>query len=115
MQDAYVAEQGDSVGTWQAIGYTAPGTYKSGSTKESETSNFTYKDNLNKTTLLTGMNNTQLWQASNKTVLNKCPAAANWTLTGAVASAGGALEYTAGYNNKDKCSPLTPNFDKIGK
>lgn len=120
LQQAYISEA-VAVGNWIIIGYSGPGTADADKLGSSAT-NFTYHDDgtsySNNTTTL-GTNGIVGWSASNKANLNDCPAAKNWTVTVAAASSktAGEATFTAeiASANSAGCTPLTPNFTKIGQ
>ena len=125
LQDAYIAETGTYYGSWNKIGYTAPGQTAQGSktSASGQTANFkyeqvgTYSDAETATVPASG-SGADTWQASNLVKLNDCPAAVNWKIKlEAGGTAAGAVKYTAYYNstNQSLCSPLTAAFENIGK
>lgn len=115
LQQAYVSEAATNFGDWTIIGYKAPG-------DNNKTTNFTYAQPAG----VTYINNSaalsttaaSVWQASNNSKLNDCPAAANWTLSiAASTTTAGEVVFTPGFlaANKTNCLPLTPNFESVGK
>ena len=119
LQDAHAAETG-AAGTWQKIGYIAPGG-KNG--PESYTTNvFDYTNSFeganNGTTMVGSINaDTEGWRATAKTALNDCKISSYWTLSFNKSGDGSALKYTAaitsnGGQNAD-CEALTANFTNI--
>ncbi|MDR1759618.1 MAG: hypothetical protein LBR60_03720 [Fibrobacter sp.] len=122
MQDAFISEKGDSSGTWIAIGYKAPGTVATAGTIDgggvtSATNNFTYAENGGGSTTGSVVLGTaaEKWAASNKTKLNDCAAAKNWTLLVGANSASGAGAGEAVYTSTvgAGCVELTPAFTNI--
>ena len=119
MQEAYISEA-VAVGNWVIIGYSGPGTADADKLGSSAT-NFTYSDDgsYNANTAALGATAIEGWSATNQANLNDCPAGKNWTVSVKASESGTAGEatftaaiasaYTAG------CTPLTPNFDKVGK
>jgi len=114
LQDAFVSSKGDSVGSWEAIGYSGPGTL--GSDKESsETSAFHYEGAISGTVpmssgLIVG------WQANNKIALNDCAvstaASPNWKLSlRSSTTVSGAVMYVPAVSAA--CGALTPQFLSI--
>ena len=108
LQDAYVAEVGDYVGSWKYIGYNMPAS-----------NNFKYFDGstegLNATAssaaLATGL--TPGWKASNKGALNDCAANGTWQINVAGnANKGGVVVYNLTVSSND-CAVLTPNFKNL--
>ncbi len=120
LQDAYVSES-NMVGTWQLIGYVAPGS-TSAASEGAGTTNFKYlagdlAANAASAQAVQGFSGVT-WAAANKVALNDCaaqttPAAstANWKITTSNSGNGNSLSYNA----TTGCSQLTPSFDKIGK
>ena len=120
LQQAYISEA-VAVGNWIIIGYSGPGTANADKLGSSAT-NFTYHDDgtsYSNNTAELGSSAITGWSASNKAQLNDCPAAKNWTVSVKSASSGTAGEatFTAAIasDNSAKCTPLTPNFAKIGQ
>ena len=120
MQQAYISEA-VAVGNWIIIGYSGPGTADADKLGSSAT-NFTYSDDGEYTDANTAALGTTAitgWSASNKANLNDCTAGKNWTVSVKSASSGTAGEaaFTAAIAsaNSAGCTPLTPNFDKIGQ
>lgn len=115
LQDAYLAEKGDSLGSWQKIGYNM-----------FNNSNFDYYEDGTKVgdkgyvadnasaSLETGKANA--WGAANKATLNDCPipaSGASWKL--AVSKndeIGGSAVYEA-TTVDNNCESLTPSFAKL--
>lgn len=119
LQDAHAAETG-AAGTWQKIGYIAPGG-KNG--PESYTTNvFDYTNSFegaDKGTTMVGSINadTEGWRATAKTALNDCKISSYWTLAFNKSGDGSALKYKAeiksnGGTDAD-CEALTANFTNI--
>ena len=116
LQDAYVAEKGDRVGSWKQIGYLMK-----------NSNNFYYCDAADCGTGTTNANGygsetdittadsytlPNAWAAKNKTTLNDCVVATNWNLaTSGNSSNGGLVTWTATTN----CSELTPNFSNLAR
>ena len=103
MQDAYVVEKGDAIGTWLQIGYTGPGSNGSGTAKSAV---FGYKENSD---FSTGH-----WVATPQTKLNDCTTAMSWKLSAKLdnTNEGQAnVAYKAFGDNE--CRGLTPAFDKL--
>lgn len=120
LQQAYISEA-VAVGNWIIIGYSGPGTANANKLGSSAT-NFTYSDDGEYSAANTaelGSSAIIGWSATNKAQLNDCPAAKNWTVSVKSASSGTAGEaaFTAAIAsaNSAGCTPLTPNFDKIGQ
>ena len=113
LQDAYAVEALE-VGSWNAIGYTGPG---SNSTGASLSSVFKYTE-VDKT----GNGNSAKagWRAKPVNKLNDCLPTVNtdvWTVTAFnksnTADGQGNVEYTA--TGSDNCIALTPSFSNIVK
>lgn len=115
LQDVYIAEQGQVIGSWLKIGYTGPGITGSDSKLKSETSNFNYEDKGNYTNdTLTFTTQSNGWQATSRVALNDCKKASTWALwTQGSSTEGGILKYKYAYSDEASCSPLTPSFEKI--
>lgn len=109
MQQAYFSES-NFVGSWELIGYKAPGT-------SNKTTNFTYEG----ATITGGSTNAAVnnaWSANNNVKLNDCePASNNWTVnvtpTTATSSAAADVAFVSVVSD-DKCKALTPTFHTIG-
>ena len=119
LQDAHAAETG-AAGTWQKIGYIAPG----GKTNsESYTTNvFDYTNSFeganNGTTMVGSISSaTEGWRATAKTALNDCKISSYWTLKFDKSGDGSALKYTAEIKSNGgqdgDCEALTANFANI--
>lgn len=126
LQDAFIAETGTYYGSWNKIGYTAPGQTNAGtaSSATGSTTNFTYSQvgfySTDETATVPASGaGAQVWKAANRLKLNDCPADENWNIKlEAGGSAAGAVKYTAYYkdsNSESKCSPLTAAFKNIGQ
>lgn len=126
LQDAFIAETGTYYGSWNKIGYTAPGQTDAGtaSSATGSTTNFTYTQvgsySADETATVPASGaGAQVWKAANRLKLNDCPAGENWNIKlEAGGSAAGAVKYTAYYkdsNSESKCSPLTAAFKNIGQ
>lgn len=97
-------------GGWQLIGYMAP--------NDGSTTNFTYTGPGIAKDQSSDLSDTPVgWQAENKSNLNECVAAANWTVTLSKSTSttkGDDITFTASAGPAG-CVALTPTFDKIGK
>ena len=115
LQDAYAAETG-AVGTWQMIGYIAPGTKNSA---ESYTTNvFDYTNSFTGATGGTTMvnalsDNTEGWRATAKTALNDCPISSYWFIQMSKGGTGATVKFAAKISDDANCKPLTANFGNI--
>jgi len=144
LQDAYAAEQ-SSLGTWAAIGYSAPG--------NGTTTNFEYNEDTatlsvvcasgvprkDAKDIVVGCDNKpestegagdgeagvvststypQAWTAKNLNKLNDCAVGVNWMLSATIsntAANAGSVSYDASVPGGAGCEALTTNFVKIGK
>lgn len=119
LQNAFIAEKGDSVGNWFTIGYSGPGTMTKSSTSNSNSKsvNFVYSEAVGAaikqltTTAITG------WTADNLAKLNDCVAhttagTGTWKLTMAAGTSAGEITYTPTGDGGD-CQVLTPTFANI--
>lgn len=104
MQDAYVAEKGDFLGTWGAIGY-----------KMQNSASFEYDSVLTQATELK-TTDAVVWTATSAVKLNDCAKGKIWSLKAKSASgdaSGATVAYTAEIDNQtadNECSVLTPQF-----
>lgn len=121
LQNAFVAEKGDSVGNWFNIGYVGPGTTTTaGSAKAasvSKSTNFQYTGAITDIQQLTS---TAVigWEASNLAKLNDCAAGAGstypWTMSLASGTAAGEVTYSPKVTDTaGECKVLTPSFETI--
>lgn len=115
LQDAYLAEKGDSLGSWQKIGYNM-----------FNNSNFEYYEdgtvvgdkgyNASGASVELSTGKANAWGARNKATLNDCPVnstANNWNLAVAINSnIGGSAVYNA-TTPTAACGALTPSFEKL--
>lgn len=120
LQDAFVSETGAYYGSWNIIGYTAPGQTVKGTatTATGSTNNFTYVQagSYDETKETAALSNSaaKVWTATSIGKLNDCPDKNEWSvsiLQGG--SASGSVKYTADVGD-GACRSLTPTFDKIG-
>jgi len=115
LQNAFVAEKGDSIGTWFSIGYVGPGTTTSGTGTitapgVSVSTNFTYTDGI---TGVIAIASTTGWTATNNAKLNECDKGKTWEMALAGSStAAGEVTYTPTVA-EPKCLVLTPSFANI--
>jgi prepilin-type N-terminal cleavage/methylation domain-containing protein len=115
LQDAFVSSKGDSVGSWERIGYAGPGT--PGSDKESSgTATFHYEGAVSGTIPLS-VGPVVGWQANNKVSLNDCAASTaanpNWKISlQASAAMPGTVMYVPAVGTP-ACGVLTPQFLSI--
>lgn len=113
LQNAFIAEKGDSVGNWFNIGYVGPGTSTAGG---SESTNFNYDEGAITSVIPAPTSATIGWQAANKAKLNECAGTGstyNWTMS--LSNSGGAageLTYKPDATD-EKCRILTPSFKAI--
>lgn len=120
MQDAFVSETGAYYGSWNIIGYTAPGQTQTGTATAAtgSTNNFTYAQagtyDADKETAALGNSAAKVWTATSIGKLNDCPDKNEWSVSiQEGGSASGSVTYTADIG-ADECKSLTPTFDKIG-
>lgn len=102
MQDAYVVEKGDAIGSWMQIGYTGPGSNGSGTAKSAV---FGYAE---------GTQANGNWIATPLTKLNDCTAEMSWNLSAYLdnTNEGQANVAYKAFGNAE-CRGLTPAFDKL--
>lgn len=101
LQDAYIAENGDYMGTFKQIGY-----------EMDKTTNFEY------TTAITSSDNGKValastenaWKATSQTALNECKKSSTWSLKIAQSSTGNGAAWTASMSDLTNCEALTPRF-----
>jgi prepilin-type N-terminal cleavage/methylation domain-containing protein len=109
LQDAYAVE-GNKLGSWQAIGYSAPGEKKSQSGSMSyETTNFTYTE---------GVVGTADWTATPKVKLNDCTTAMKWSMksefsAGTETDAGGYNLAFKDNSSDGACTGLTASWANL--
>lgn len=113
LQDAYVSES-NKLGTWELVGYVAPGA-STASQNSPSTTNFIYYGSISAATdISSGTDVTNAWVAKNKPALNDCGAeSGNWTIEIKGNSNGNSVSYVADVTAA--CEQLTPSFKKIGK
>lgn len=114
LQDAYAVE-GNKLGSWQAIGYSAPGEKKSaaGASMSYETTNLIY---------IEGVIGTMDWQAKPKVNLNDCKTttqtgwkfASSFTAGSATDAGNYSLSFADGGSDA-ACTGLTASWDNILK
>jgi type IV pilus assembly protein PilA len=115
LQEAFVSSKGDSVGSWEVIGYSGPGTPGSDK-KSSGTSVFHYEGSVSGT-IPVSAGPVVGWQANNKVSLNDCgvstAADPNWkiSLQASVAMPGTVMYVPA--VGAPACGVLTPQFLSI--
>ena len=108
MQDAYVVEKGDRIGSWQEIGYTGPGTNAVVNSKGSaQSAAFKYTESSTS-------NGGDNWVANPLQKLNDCDKTESWKLSAYIdnSSEGQSnVKYKAG--GDADCKGLTPAFEKL--
>ena len=116
LQDAYAAES-NQLGTWQLIGYTAPGT--KASSDSYSTTTFTYTGAISSAEALTeaGVEKDNAWKAEALVALNDCKKNSTWVLK--VTGKTNGVTYVNTITNNGggttaDCEALTPNFTNIG-
>ena len=108
LQDAYVAEVGDYVGSWKYIGYNMPA---SNNFKYYDGSNEGLNNTASSATLANGL--TPGWKASNKGALNDCTSGGTWQINVAKnGNTGGTVLYNLVVSSNN-CAVLTPNFKNL--
>jgi len=126
LQNAFVAEKGDTIGNWFNIGYSGPGTVKTSATSTvagiTQSTNFVYSSAVASNQLAGSA--VVGWAAGNLAKLNDCAssatdgavtvASANWRLEVSKTSGttAGELTYEPKTDSAD-CKVLTPSFDQI--
>jgi len=118
LQEAFISETNTAIGSWKAIGYTAPGTTTASAITGGGAANTA---TFNYTEPATGFSADRgsleitsaeiVWRAANKADLNDCTAAANWELSVMVGSAGGTWTTKA---LTGQCVAVTPQFAALG-
>ena len=112
LQDAYAVEA-NKLGSWQMIGYSAPGELKSGlatgASREYNTTNFKYVE---------GVAGSADWTATANVKLNDCPQTTGTWAFKSVFSAGGQDQgdYSLSFvdnNSTGACKGLTPSFERV--
>lgn len=112
LQDAYVSES-NQLGTWELVGYVAPGASSAGQTSP-QTTNFTYYGTgIESATSIDASTSVEsAWRADNRVALNDCAiGAGEWNIAINGNSNGNSVRYTA----TTACNQLTPSFEKIGQ
>lgn len=106
LQDAFIAENGDFMGDFVAIGY-----------EMTETTSFEYNNGI---TPASGTHTAVLgaqakaWQAKSKVALNDCAKGTEWNLKVDKSSSGNGAKWEASYSAAEsKCSILTPRFKDL--
>ena len=103
MQDAYAVEANE-IGSWQAIGYTGPG---SNSSSGSQSAIFLYEE-------IGVSGHTAGWRAKPTSKLNNCNTNNKWELAAQYITSAdqqGNVGYAA--SGDAVCTDLTPAFDKL--
>lgn len=115
MQNAFITEKGDAIGSFKAIGY-----------EMAQTQSFKYVDKVTGTTNETvalPSASTQMWDAEALVGLNDCDKGSHWGLFGKSVTNGSGLDYTVGIKDKGAaadgtvdadCSVLTASFEQLG-
>ena len=104
LQDAFIAESGDQMGTFTDIGYEI-------GDASNETTDFTYS------TAITAKGDiaqtADAWKAAAKSGLNNCASGA-WSLKLDPSSTGNGAAWTASVSSDD-CKALTPRFKDLSR
>ena len=111
LQDAYAVEA-NKMGSWSAIGYSAPGELKSGTggatSAEYNTTNFKYTE---------GVVGTEDWAATANVKLNDCAKdTKGWGFKSVFSAGVAGGQYTLSYQkttNAVACDGLTASFDNV--
>lgn len=114
LQNAFVTEKGDKIGSFKAIGY-----------EMNDTQNFKYtsKASFSEETAALPTTATALWDAEALVALNDCKKASHWSVFAVSSTTGSGLDYTVGIGNgaaatsgslATDCSVLTASFAQIG-
>lgn len=115
LQDAFISETGAYFGSWNTIGYQAPGAASTTATV-GQTSNFKYTQegsyDTEKETASLADNDAASWAAENLLKLNDCTGAKNWQLKPVAENNGQYTWYTKELGAG--CLPLTPQFGNLG-
>lgn len=116
LQNAFVAEKGDSVSSWFNIGYNGPGNKTAGSSTvagASNSTNFDYTDGFSGTVVIPSSEKAG-WTAMNKAKLNDCDPTKNkgWIMNLSTGASAGEVTYKPVQADAD-CLVLTPNFSAI--
>lgn len=99
LQDAYIAEKGDTVSVFADIGY-----------EMGSTNSFTYSDKI--TTKAALSSETAAWEAKSNVALNDCAKESTWTLKVAASATGNGAAWTVAISDA-KCKVLTPQFESL--
>jgi len=101
LQDAYIAENGDYMGTFKQIGY-----------EMDKTTNFEYTTAISSSdTTKTALKSTaNAWKATSQTALNECKKGSSWSLKIDASSTGNGAAWTASMGDQTNCEALTPRF-----
>ena len=112
LQDAYAVEA-NALGSWQAIGYSAPGgkTSEAGASQTYETANFQYVE---------GVVGTEDWKAVPKVKLNDCETTGKWSMKSkfVAGTTGDAGNYNLTFEDNSStqaCVGLTASWANILK
>ena len=116
LQQAYISEA-VAIGTWQLIGYTAPGT--KASSDSYSTTTFTHTGAIDAAAPLTedGVVKDNAWKADAQVALNDCKKNSTWVLKVTGKTNGVTYENTITNNGGGAtadCEALTPYFKNIG-
>ena len=116
LQDAHAAETG-AVGTWQMIGYIAPGGKNNPESYTTNVFDYTNAFKGSGTTGTTMVNaladDTEGWRATAKTALNDCPISSYWYIEMSKGGTGATVKFAAKISDDANCKPLTANFGNI--
>ena len=115
LQNVY-ANQNQTFGGWNLIGYAGPGKLNSDG-DESETDNFiygsAYQANYKVPTRQLRNMLDELWTAKSKLPLNDCPQGNLWTIDAFYNKETKSVEVFASVENESVCQPLTLSFSLL--
>lgn len=119
LQNAFIAEKGDSVGNWFSVGYSGPGTMTKSATSNSTSKsvNFIYSEAVGAAIKQLTTSEITGWTADNLAKLNDCAAhttagTGTWKLTMKAGNSAGEITYSPDGDGGD-CQVLTPTFANI--
>lgn len=104
LQDAYIAEVGDYIGSFSKIGY-----------EMDQTTSFKYESAItgtNTVSLATG--STGAWKATSLVALNDCTKGQTWQLNVAQSQSGNGAAWTTNQLSA-QCEVLTPRFGDLAR
>ena len=102
LQDAFIAENGDWMGSFTDIGY-----------EMGNTTIFSYSSSISEKSSLEAA--TGAWQATSLSALNNCQKGKKWSLNLAPSSTGNGAAWTTANDGGDDCLSLTPRFTDLAR